>query len=414
MAAALVDDLAGLVGGQARAADDTDRIGNLPARVVAAPGSTEQAAALLAACATSDLAVGIRGQGTALDWGAPPRRLDVIIDTGRLDQVIEHVAGDLVAVVQAGLTLDSLAEQVGRHGQQLALDQPCPGASIGGTLSTARCGARRLHYGSPRDLVLGVTLVRADGVIAHAGGKVVKNVAGYDLAKLVTGAYGTLGLITEAVFRLHPLPPRTRWLGVSCPDAGDAVRRALTVNGSQLAPGAVEVRRAPGAEGVELLVLLEGTEHGVDERTPDVLRLLGDSAHEVSTETAEVGALPGATGDVLVKTAVPLTGILSLLTAVLAAEDATDVPLQVSGSAGVGVLHVSAPSDADPDALAAVVLRLRSACVGGSAVVIHAPPALRERVDAWGPVSGLDLMRRVKDRFDPRGAMAPGRFVGGI
>ena len=411
---ALVDDLAALVGGQARAATSTDRIGGVPARLVAAPGSTEEAAALLTACAASDLAVGIRGQGTALSWGSPPRRLDVIIETRRLDQVVEHVAGDLVAVVQAGLTLDALNERVGQHGQQLALDQPRPGASIGGTLSTARCGARRVHYGSPRDLVLGVTLVLADGVVAHAGGTVVKNVAGYDLAKLVTGAYGTLGLITEAVFRLHPLPPKTRWLGVSCPDAEDAVRRALTVNGSQLAPGAVEVRRAPGAEGVELLVLLEGTEHGVEERTPDVLRLLGDSAHEVSTDTAMVDALPGAAGDVLIKTAVPMTGLSTLLKAVAAAEDATDVPLHLSGSAGVGVLHVSAPADADVEALADVLTRLRAACIGGSAVLVHGPAALRACVDPWGPVPGLDLMRRVKDQFDPGGAMAPGRFVGGI
>ena len=408
----LVDDLAALVGGQAHAARSTDQIGGVPARLVAAPGSTEEAAALLTACAASDLAVGIRGQGTALSWGSPPRRLDVIIETRRLDQVVEHVAGDLVAVVQAGLTLDALNERVGQHGQQLALDQPRPGASIGGTLSTARCGARRVHYGSPRDLVLGVTLVLADGVVAHAGGKVVKNVAGYDLAKLVTGAYGTLGLVTEAVFRLHPLPPKTCWLRVSCADSADVVRRALSINGSQLAPGAVELRRAPGSERVELLVLLEGTEHGVDERTPDVLRLLGEGAEVVPAQTAEVAALPE--GDVLIKTAVPLTGLLTLLQAVATAEDATDVPLRLSGSAGVGVLHVSAPADADVEGLAAVLTRLRAACTGGSAVLVDGPAALRERVDPRGPVPGLDLMRRVKDQFDPRGAMSPGRFVGGI
>ena len=406
---ALVDDLAALVGGQAHAAGSTDQIGGVPARLVAAPGSTEEAAALLTACAASDLAVGVRGQGTALRWGSPPRRLDVIIETRRLDQVVEHVAGDLVAVVQAGLTLDALNERVGQHGQQLALDQPRPGASIGGTLATARCGARRVHYGSPRDLVLGVTLVLADGVVAHAGGKVVKNVAGYDLAKLVTGAYGTLGLVTEAVFRLHPLPPKTCWLRVSCADSTDAVRRALSINGSQLAPGAVELRRAPGSERVELLVLLEGTEHGVDERTPDVLRLLGEGAEVVAAQSAE---LPD--GEVLIKTAVPLTGLLTLLQAVAAAEVETDVPLRLSGSAGVGVLHVSAPADADVEGLAAVLTRLRAACTGGSAVLVDGPAALRERVDPWGPVPGLDLMRRVKDQFDPRGAMSPGRFVGGI
>lgn len=411
---ALADDLAALVGGQARAAGDHDHVGGVHAQLVAAPATTEQAAALMRACAASELAVAFRGQGTALHWGAPPRRLDVIIDTARLDQVVEHVAGDLVAVVQGGLTLDALAVQLGRHEQQLALDQPRPGASVGGTLATARSGARRMHYGAPRDLVLGVTIVRADGVVGHAGGKVVKNVAGYDLAKLVTGAYGTLGLVTQAVFRLHPLPRKARWLGVVCTDAADAGRRAQTVIGSQLAPTAVEVRRSSGSADVQLLVLLEGTEHGVDERTPLALGLLGEGASEVERTAAEVSALPGGPDDLLVKLAVPLTGVGDLLAAVVAAEARHGVPLEVRGSAGVGVLHASAPHDTDPEAAAAVVTALRAACAGGSAVLLNATGGVRDLVDAWGPVPGLELMRRVKDQYDPRGQLAPGRFVGGI
>jgi glycolate oxidase FAD binding subunit len=411
---ALLDDLAALVGGQAREAGPDDQVGGVPARVVVAPASTDEAAAVLRACDEHDLAVVFRGQGTALHWGAPPSRLDVLLDTARLDQVVEHVAGDLVAVVQAGLRLDDLNAAVGEHGQQLALDQPRPGASVGGTLATARSGARRVQYGAPRDLVLGVTLVRADGVVAHAGGKVVKNVAGYDLAKLVTGAYGTLGLVTEAVFRLHPLPARSRWLSVPCTDPADAARRAQTVTGSQLMATAVEVRRDPGDTGVELLVLLEGTDHGVDDRTPLTLRLLGQGAAEVDRDAAQIGGLPGGDDDLLVKLAVPLAGLADLLTAVVAAESAYGVPLTLRGSAGVGVLHASAPAGTDVEAAAAVLAELRAACRGGSAVLLQAPPPVRARVDAWGPVPGLELMRRVKDQYDPRGRLAPGRFVGGI
>lgn len=414
VATALLDDLAALVGGRAREAGPEDHVGGVGARVVTAPSSTDEAAAVMRLCDRHDLAVVVRGQGTALHWGAPPHRLDVIVDTGRLDRVVEHVAGDLVAVVQAGLRLDDLGAEVGRHGQQLALDQPRPGASVGGTLATARSGPRRVQYGAPRDLVLGVTVVRADGVVAHAGGKVVKNVAGYDLAKLVTGAYGTLGLVTEAVLRLHPLPAASRWLAVSCADVADAAHRASLVTGSQLVATAVEVQRDPGATGTQLLVLLEGTAHGVDERTAPALELLGAGSAAVERDTADVGALPGGPDDLLVKLAVPLAALRDLLAAVTRAESAHDVPLTLRGSAGAGVLHVSASAGTDVAAAAAVLTDLRAACRGGSAVLVQAPPQVRAAVDAWGPVPGLELMRAVKDQYDPRGLLAPGRFVGGI
>ncbi|MBF9135143.1 FAD-binding oxidoreductase, partial [Plantactinospora sp. S1510] len=194
-----------------RPAGPGDVVGGVPARLVATPGSTEQAAAVLRAAAELRLSVVARGAGSRLDWGAPPRTLDLILDTGRLTGVVEHAAGDLIVVVRAGTRLDELRDVLAPAGQQLALDDPPPGATVGGAtvggaVSVNASGPRRMLYGTVRDLLIGVTLVRADGVVAHAGGKVVKNVAGYDLGKLVTGAYGTLGLITECAFRLHPLP----------------------------------------------------------------------------------------------------------------------------------------------------------------------------------------------------------------
>ena len=229
--------------GHAGVAGEADLVGGLPAKWLAAPGSTEEAAAVLRTAAAAGLAVAARGAGTKLDWGTPPRRLDLIVDTGRLDRIVEHAAGDLVAIVQPGVPLRVLAERLAGARQRLAVDEVVAGSTVGGMLATGLCGPSRLMAGAVRDLVLGVTLVRADGVVARAGGKVVKNVAGYDLAKLVTGAYGTLGLVTEANFRLHPIPPATAYVSVTVPDAAAAYGAVQRVLHGQFVPSGVEVDR---------------------------------------------------------------------------------------------------------------------------------------------------------------------------
>jgi glycolate dehydrogenase FAD-binding subunit len=364
-----------------RPATDRDTVGGVPARLVAAPASTEEAAALVTAA--RGLHVVIRGAGTKLDWGPPPRALDLIIDTRRLAGVVEHAAGDLITVVRAGTALDDL--DLG--GQELALDGPA-GATVGGTVATGTSGPRRLHYGTARDLLIGITVVRPDGKVAHSGGKVVKNVAGYDLGKLFTGSYGTLGLITECAFRLHPRPPAALFVRAHAP-AGCAAQ----VRAARVAPAAVEVDARSG----ELAVLIEGTPDGVRERAGQVAKLLGGEI----TETPPVwwGVDPWGPGSIGMKLSVPLSGVPALVTG-----DAA-----VRGSAGTGVLYAAAADAAEVD-------RLRAACVGlgGHAVVLTAPPGLRESLDMWGPVPALDLMRRVKDQFDPEHRFAPGRFVGGI
>lgn len=410
--ASTLEELIDATAGNAVEATEADAVAEVPARWVAAPGSTQEAAALLRVAAGHDLRVVVRGRGTALHWAPPPRELDLVVSTHRLAGVTEYVAGDLVALVGAGTTIDAVNAHAGEHGQQLALDQPIEGSSVAGAMSTTRSGPRRLLYGSPRDLVLGTTMVRADGVVARAGGKVVKNVAGYDLAKLLGGAYGTLGLITELVVRLHPRPLVSRWLSRTLP-ATEAASVALGLAGSQLAPTAVEVRRTAGSDDATVLILLEGTERGVGERAADAARLLGpDSDTAADIATADLARLDAGDDDTVVKVAVPLTGVLHVLAAARAAEQRHGVACRVQGSAGAGVLY--AVLTGSVDGVAATVESLRSVAVGGSAVVLQAPPAVRDQVDSWGPVAALDLMRRVKDEFDPSHRFAPGRFVGGI
>src|SRR6266516_3027627 len=208
-----------------------DAVAGVVPSFVAAPASTAEAAALLRTAAEA-----------GLTWGTPPPRCDLVVDLRSMDQVVEHEAGDLVARVQAGATIGQLSVALAAAGQQLALDVPAE-ATVGGVVATGTAGPRRFRYGTPRDLLIGITVVRADGVVARAGGKVVKNVAGYDLGKLFAGSHFTLGLITEATFRLHPLPAAVAWVTAEFGPAAraGAVAAVAAAAGSPLVPSAVEL-----------------------------------------------------------------------------------------------------------------------------------------------------------------------------
>jgi glycolate oxidase FAD binding subunit len=391
-----------------------DSVGGVRARYVATPSSTEEVAEVLRVAAQHDLAVVARGAGTTLDWGAPPTRADLLLDTTAMSGVVEHAAGDLVVVVRAGTPVGQLQDTVAAAGQRLALDVPDPDATVGGTLAVCPSGPRRLLYGTARDLLIGVTFVRADGVVAKAGGRVVKNVAGYDFGKLLTGSFGTLGVITEATFRLHPLPAARRVVTVSCPDAATAGRAAHAVLSSHVVPAAVELDQADDGR-VLIAVLVEGVAAGVADRTRTLLDLLGPGASDGDAVPEDYGRLPFAAGGTGLKLTTALTGVGPVLAACHQLAGEHGVTSTGRGSAA-GVLHAGLPADADARAVAAVVQGLRAvtARFDGTVTVLTAPPAVRDLVDLWGPVPGLDLMRRLKDEMDPDHRLSPGRFVGGI
>ncbi|MPZ97240.1 MAG: FAD-binding protein [Propionibacteriales bacterium] len=393
-----------------RVADAADAVDGTPCRYVALPASTGEVAELLRVAAEHGLRVVARGAGTKQCWGRPPEAVDVVVEMAGLAGVVEHAAGDLITIARAGTPMAELQRVLATAHQQLAVDTPLPGATLGGTVATSTSGPRRFLYGTLRDLLIGITFVRADGVVAKAGGKVVKNVAGYDFGKLLTGSYGTLGVITEVALRLHPLPPARRFVTVPVADA-EAAGRVAAVLGSQVAPTAVEVDR-PSDGGSTVAVLLEGVDTGVETRAKVTADLLGPASVVGDAAPGWFGEYPFGPTDIGLKLTTTLTGVGALLAAVRGEAAAA---VSVRGSAA-GVLYAGLPGGTDPDAAAAVVerLRARAAELGGSVVVLTGPRATRERLDVWGPVGGLDLMRRLKHELDPDRRLAPGRFVGGI
>jgi len=398
-----------------------DAIGGVQPRFVARPTTTQEVSTVLAGARQRDLAVVPRGAGTTLAWGPPPSRVDVVVDLTLLTGIVEHVAGDLVVVARAGTRLVDLQAALAGSGQRLAVDGEHGAATLGGLVAHGLAGPSRLAYGTLRDLLIGATFVRADGAVAHTGGKVVKNVAGYDLGKLLHGSWGTVAVLTELVFRLHPLPEASRWVtarGVSAEAAGALVRQVLH---SQVVPAAVELDRPAGGP-LCLSVLVEGRGATVSARAAALAELAGGT--EITDEPPPWwGRRPaGQAGSdaVLLRLTTEVAPLPRLLAGVEDAARATGLSVHLRGSAGVGSLLAAVRGGgggpAEPSCLVELVGRLRrdAGGWGGTVVVLDGPPGSVGDVDRWGPVPGLDLMRRIKAQFDPERTLSPGRFVGGI
>ncbi|MER5998566.1 FAD-binding oxidoreductase [Nonomuraea angiospora] len=382
-----------------RQADADDAVNGVLPRWVALPETVEEISAVLRACAEQDLAAVPAGGGTKLHWGAPPERCDVLIDLCCMNSLIEHAAGDLVVRAQAGLTMDALAAALAEQGQELALDPPFrEHTTVGGTLATATAGPRAFRYGTARDLLIGITVVLPDGTVARSGGRVVKNVAGYDLGKLFTGSQGTLGVIAEATFRLHPLPVERRWLVATTEPADDVL---LRLTSSQAEPSAVEIDCPDGKEAT-VAVLVEGS--AAEQRALALREVLGEGT--VTSEAPEWWGLI-LRDDVLLEVRFPPARAAGALAA------AGEAGFAFRGSAAAGRAYLELWDEVSEEELAAAVslLRGRIEALGGRLNVLATP---YEGVDRWGQVSGLPLMRRVKERFDPGRRMSPGRFLGGI
>jgi glycolate oxidase FAD binding subunit len=373
------------------------------------PASPEEAAALLKALGEQERPVRVRGGGTKLDWGGAGDPVAVELETGGLAAIVEHNVGDFTAILQAGVPLAQAQDLFRSEGQMLALDPPPVGeATIGGVVASNDSGPLRHRYGGVRDLVVGISVALSDGTLAKAGGKVIKNVAGYDLGKLFAGSLGTLGLITQVAVRLHPYPDTTATVTGSTEDPGKLGAAAHALAALPLEADCLDARWEGGAGA--LLVRFggtaaphqaEGSVARVREAGLDGVETIADDEElwmrqRVQQRGTAVLKVSGRAGD--------------LAAACRAAEE---VGGRLVGRAALGLFWIALDGDALPERIEAV----RAALAPRACVLLDAPAAVRAAVDPWGtgPEAGaLAVMARVKERFDPARIFRPGAFVGGI
>ncbi|MEU4565833.1 FAD-binding oxidoreductase [Micromonospora sp. NPDC023956] len=481
----------------ARPAGPADEVAGRPAGWVAVPGDARAAAEVLRLAAAHDLTVVPRGAGTKIDWGAVPDRVDIMLDTGRLAGIrsptgpgwhgsigagpagagqpgpvgrfggrhrrTESGADPSASVVEvgAGTPLRAVQAALERTGRRLALDAPSPGATVGGVLAADEAGPLRLRYGTPGDQLVDLRYLTADGELVESGG----GASGPELARLLCGSHGGLGVLVSATLRVQPLPPRRVWVTrpVWTPlEVHELIRAVLSAG---LRPAAIELdlpasrrlpaprtpvsgpawsghpagsaraahpagsgraahpagaarssppasRSAPPAAG-DLVMLLEGGSADVVERARHLVRLLGAEATVADVPPDWWRHYPFRPDDIALRVDVPLT---DLHAAIYALRDAVGAPVPVRGSVGRGVAHAVLPGDTPVERVASVLTAVRQVLLSreGRCVVLSAPPAVRQGVDLWGDLPARSRLRAAKQHLDPHHRLAPGRLPGGL
>jgi glycolate oxidase FAD binding subunit len=381
------------------------------------PHSQAELAAVITTANSHQWRVLTWGSGSKINWGGLAENIDIIVSTEHINQLIEHAVGDLTVTVEAGMKFAQIQEILAKSGQTLALDPAAPElATIGGIVATADTGSLRQRYGGVRDQLLGITFIRADGEIAKAGGRVVKNVAGYDLMKLFTGAYGTLGIISQVTFRVYPIPESSGTVILT--GKPEAISQAArTLHGSELTPTQADLlsnkllTNLDLGTGIGLIARFQSISESVQEQSKRLL-LIGEKLglqgviysgnQEIdlwqqlpkqiydhlteSTITCKIGVLPTAAVEILNYMEVGLIHI----------------------SSGLGLVRLEKEEQ---------ILPLRSLCQANSGFlsVLSAPVEFKKRFDVWGyNGNALAVMRGIKTQFDGNFILSPGRFVGGI
>lgn len=387
----------------------TESIDGVAPRDTIEPASADDVAVMLASASKQGASVVIRGGGTKMGWGRPPAQVDVLLSTRRLNAVVAHEHADLTATVQAGARLDEVNRVLAQHGQGLPIESAFDGTTIGGAIATNDSGPLRHRYGTPRDLVIGIRLALTDGRLIKAGGNVVKNVAGYDLGKLMSGSHGSLAAIVSATFKLSPLPAASSTVVATFHSTNLLADAVAAITGSQLEASAIDVR-TPG-----LLLLKFESSPGAIGAHVDKARALavGASCHAVTAQ-AEADLWrehirgPWIAPGMIVKTA----WLPASLAAVLAFVDdirgsVGEVELTGRAGLGSGLLRV----DAEAHVQRTIVERMRSRReLFRHVVVLRAAPQLKAQLDVWGSLGDAGVVgTAVKRALDPHGILNAGR-----
>jgi glycolate oxidase FAD binding subunit len=360
---------------------------------------------VLRAASEDGIAVELRGAGTKLNWGEPVQA-GVVLGTERMNRVLDHTWQDMTCSVEAGCTWSAMQQALANYGQHVALDPLWPErATVGGIVATNDSGSLRLRYGGLRDLIIGMTVVLADGTVARSGGKVVKNVAGYDIHKLMTGAFGTLGVVTEVTFRLHSLPRQTRTLSVQTSDAEVLGRLLIRLLDSDLNLQAMQLRDEADGFALDMQMSAIAEALNVQEQTlRELTANFGLVAELAGPEVWQARAREFEHAESVVIKGTMLPTSIAGASAEIREMGGTSV------TQAVGAMTAAVPTDAAAELLG---LRRKLESSGGSLTVLRRREG--DSTDRWGAERDtLPLMREIKRQFDPKRILNPGRFLGGI
>ena len=396
------------------------------------PQTQDELAAVMACAWQNRWRVLPCGNGGKLHWGGLVQGIDLVVSTAQMNRLVSHAVGDLTCVAEAGLRLSDLQTILGQERQFLALDPAYPeAATLGGIVATASAGSWRQRYGGVRDMLIGVSFIRSDGQVAKAGGQVVKNVAGYDLMKLMTGSYGTLAVLSQLTFRTYPLQEAAQTV-VQIGKAEDIANVALKLRASVLTPIAIDLfspslmAALEAGEGFGLAARFQGIPVGVEEQAKRLLEMgsaMGLAERQLKSEVEmdywrqvdQVLFPPDAVdGSVICKLGILPTESVGLLQAIAQLSQLKSLPwlARIHASSGLGILRCNRE-----EISAEALLQVRSHCEseGGFLTILQAPKALKQQMDVWGySGNSLQIMRRLKHQFDPESLLSPGRFVGGL
>lgn len=419
--ATLMQRLSALLGSENVTAEPGDldlcRIDGLSPCLVVAPATTGQLAAAVRICSEAQATMIPWGGGTALALGNPPRRAEVVIRLHRLDRVVEHDSPNLTVCVQSGISLSALGSAIAAQNQCVPIDAPLPlKSTVGGVVAANLNGPRRGYYGSVRDLVVGMKVVLANGEQIKAGGKVVKNVAGYDMCKLFIGSLGTLGIITEVTLRVAPVAERTATL-VCGGDLGQLEEFHRKLLGSVLSPAALFVVRDGALGPWRFAIRCDGFSASVDRQLRELDQMAARSGLQKEIlRDAQQDALweplrdfPLVTGGLIYRVTVPRAEVFDYIRLAERWHDMTIV-----GDMAIGTVWLACAADRRGverfSSLSATARQRR-----GHAVLFAAPPLLKTGISVWGPSPpSFSLMSTIKQQFDPHGLLNPGRFIGNL